>query len=159
MNRPWTPVQIRNYRTADFARLHQIDGICFPPDVAYSRLELLCYLRHPDSIGKVAEWSGGLVGFVVGRVEKNGTGHVQTLDVIPEARRQRVGTALMEALHGEFERRNVHGVLLEVDVANEGAQRFYEGLSYVRAETLRGYYNGRRDAYRMVRAGPLQNKS
>ncbi len=146
-----TTVCIRDYRPGDLRRLHQIDQICFAPDIAYSRPELFFYLRHKDSLARIAEWNDDIVGFVVGRVEGNQCAHVLTLDVIPEARRNRVGTALMNTLHEEFHKREIAMVFLEVDVSNRGALEFYKGLGYERTETLRGYYVGRSDAYRMVR--------
>src|SRR3989442_891534 len=75
----------------------------FPPDIAYSRTEMLSYIRHPKSISRVAELANTIAGFVVGNIEPERAGHVLTLDVIPAVRRQGLGTALMEALHHEFE--------------------------------------------------------
>ena len=63
----------------------------------------------------------------------------------------KVGTRLLESIHDEFRARKLPLVLLEVDTKNIGAQKFYEGLDYQRVELLRGYYKGRRDAYRMVK--------
>lgn len=145
------PVLVRDFRPEDFPRLYQIDRICFPPDVAYSQSELLFYLKHPDSVTRVAELDETLIGFAVGRIDKERVAHILTLDVAPEARRRKVGTALMEALHEEFEKRNVAVTFLEVDAENNGAQRFYQGLRYVRVGTLRRYYSSRRDALRMAR--------
>jgi ribosomal-protein-alanine N-acetyltransferase len=141
---------IRNYRPEDFPRLHQIDRICFPPDVAYSRSELLFYIKHPDSITRVASLGDRVIGFVAGRLEDDSCAHVLTLDVIPEEQRRKVGTGLMGALHEEFARRKVVMVFLEVDALAEGSRRFYENLGYRWVETLRRYYSARRDAHRMV---------
>ena len=141
---------IRNYRHEDFPRLHQIDRICFPPGIAYSRSELLFYLKHPDSICKVATLGDSVIGFIAGRLEEDSCAHILTLDVIPEERRRRVGTGLMGALHKEFELRNVVRVFLEVDALAEGSHRFYENLGYRKVETLKRYYSDRRDAHRMV---------
>ncbi len=55
----------------------------------------------------------------------------------------------MSVLHEEFRRRGLRTAVLEVDTANEGAQRFYRGLGYERGEILSGYYMGRSDAFRM----------
>jgi len=145
-----TAVRIRDYRPGDLQRLYQIDQICFAPDIAYSRSELFFYLRHKDSLAKIAEWNDDIAGFVVGRVEANRCAHVLTVDVIRDARRRRVGTALMNVLHEEFHKREIAMVFLEVDVSNRGALDFYERLGYERTETLKGYYAGRSDAYRMV---------
>jgi ribosomal-protein-alanine N-acetyltransferase len=120
--------------------------------MAYSRAELLFFLKHSSSIARVAEITGRIVGFAVGQ---NGTGaaaHVVTLDVLPEARRRGVGTGLMNALHEEFRKRHASQVMLEVDAGNEAAQRFYHGLGYERMGLLPGYYKGRGDALVMARS-------
>ncbi len=143
-------VSIRDARVSDLARLHEIDALCFDRDIAFSRAELLFYLRHARSHAKAAERMGTVVGFAIGRVEGEFHGHLITLDVVPEARRAGIGTALVEVVHDEFRRAGVFLAVLEVDVTNTGALRFYEKLGYERVETLRGYYRGRSDAYRMA---------
>lgn len=142
---------IRDYRPGDFWRLYEIDRICFRSDVAYSRAELLFYLKHPESITRVAQVQKEILGFAVGRIETDRSAHVLTLDVVPEARRRKIGTALMASLHDAFKEQRVIISFLEVDSAHPGAQLFYEGMDYRYIETLRGYYGGRRDAYRMMR--------
>jgi ribosomal protein S18 acetylase RimI-like enzyme len=126
-----------------------MDRMCFPPYKAYSRAELLFYVKHPSSICRVAEMSGMVSGFALGLTAGRANGHVVTIDVIPEARRRGVGRALMESLHRAFRELGVARVVLEVDAADEGAQRFYRGLGYVRGELLRGYYRQLGDAFRM----------
>ena len=67
-----------------------------------------------------------------------------------EARRRKIGTALMSALHGEFRRQGSRISVLEVDIQDAAARRFYEGLNYKYLRILPGYYHGRSDACRMV---------
>ena len=57
----------------------------------------------------------------------------------------------MASVHDTCKARKVLMSFLEVDSANQGAQLFYEGLNYRYVATLRGYYGGHRDAYRMMR--------
>lgn len=144
-------LRIREYRPTDAAYLHWIDQVCFASDIAYSRSEMLFHLNHPGSIARIAERTSEVVGFALGRVQVDRLAHVLTLDVLPEARRQKVGTLLMNSLHDEFRNRNVALAVLEVSTKNLAARRLYEALQYQLLETLRGYYNGREDAYRMVR--------
>ncbi len=96
------PVEVRDYRPQDLSTLHRIDRICFTPEIAFSRTELLFYVQHPHAISRIAERDGQIVGFAVGRVEQGDAGHVLTLDVVPDARRAGTGTVLMNALHEEF---------------------------------------------------------
>jgi [ribosomal protein S18]-alanine N-acetyltransferase len=142
---------IRDYRPEDFWRLYEIDHICFRSDVAYSRAELLFYLKHPESITRVAQVQKEVLGFAIGRIETDRSAHVLTLDVVPEARRRRIGSALMASLHDAFEAKRVVVSFLEVDSANQAAQSFYGAMNYRYVETLKGYYGGRSDAYRMKR--------
>jgi ribosomal protein S18 acetylase RimI-like enzyme len=149
MDFPHSPVILRECRPGDVDRLLEIDRICFPPDQAYSRAEMLFYLKRRSSIGLAAERDGEILGFAIGHVAGGSISRVITLDVIPEARRWKIGTGLMEALHGEFRSRGASRAVLEVDTANTGAQRFYHTFGYKRIELLPGYYKGHADAYRM----------
>ncbi len=142
---------IRDYRPGDFWRLYEIDHICFRSDVSYSRAELLFYLKHPQSITRVAQMKKEILGFAIGRIETDRSAHVLTLDVVPEARRRKIGTALMASLHDAFKEQRVVMSFLEVDSADQGAQLFYQAMNYRYVETLRGYYGGRSDAYRLMR--------
>lgn len=130
--------------------MHEIDCLCFERDIAYTRSEILFYLRHPRSVSKAAERGGEMVAFALGRPEKGGFGHVITLDVIAEARRCGIGRALLELLHDAFRHAGVPLAVLEVDVRNTGARSFYVRMGYEPVELLPGYYLGRSDAYRMA---------
>ena len=141
---------ISEYQAEDIHCLHQIDAVCFPPEIAFSRADLLSCIRHKLSITRIARLDGAIVGFAIGRIEKPDSAHVLTLDVLPDVRRRRIGTALMSSLHEEFRRRGARISVLEVDVHNAAARRFYEKLHYRFSRILPGYYNGRTDACRMV---------
>jgi ribosomal-protein-alanine N-acetyltransferase len=143
-------VHIRDYRKSDFQRLLEIDCACFDTGIAYTRTELLFYLRQSHGLARIAERHGCIVGFVIARIENQFCGHVITLDVVSEARRCGIGSLLMEVLHDALRRTGAALAVLEVDVQNSSAQAFYEKLGYERVETLRGYYKVGRDAYRMV---------
>jgi [ribosomal protein S18]-alanine N-acetyltransferase len=143
--------RIRSFRTEDLTELHNIDRICFPAHISYSRSELLYYIDHPKSITRVAEAPGRILGFVLARVEKGKRAHIITLDVVPEARKQKIGTMLMNEIHCELKKIGVRAIFLEVGAENLPAQRLYQGLQYQFIEILAGYYHGREDAYRMAR--------
>jgi ribosomal protein S18 acetylase RimI-like enzyme len=146
-----SPLRIRNYQADDLEALYRIDRICFDEDIAFSRAGLLYHLDHPKSIARVAEGLGRILGFVLAHMEGSARAHVITLDVIPEARKRKIGTLLMNTLHGELGRQGIHTTILEVGVRNVAAQRLYEKLQYRYLGTLAGYYHGREDAYRMTR--------
>jgi ribosomal-protein-alanine N-acetyltransferase len=142
-------INVRDFQPGDFVRLHEIDAICFEPGIAYSRAELEFHIRMPDSVVRVAEHAGEVVGFAIGVVEEDLCAHVITLDVLPEARRGGAGTTLLACLHEEFRNAGAGRAVLEVDVTNGPAQAFYERFGYRRVMILRGYYGRGRDAYAM----------
>jgi ribosomal-protein-alanine N-acetyltransferase len=144
------PLKIRDFHSGDPEILHEIDHICFPADIAFSRGELLFYLNHAGSITRVAESSGRIVGFVLGRIENRRHARIITLDVVPEAHRQGIGLALMEDIHRILKSRRILASVLEVGTGNLAARSLYERMQYRYVENLPGYYNGNEDAYRMA---------
>jgi len=145
------PLRIRNFQEEDLETLCEIDRICFAADIAFSRAELSLQINHPESITRVGEGLGRILGFVVARIEHPSQAHLLTLDVVPEARRCKIGISLMRSLHRILAKEGVGVAFLEVSVENRPAQRLYEKLHYRYLETLYGYYQGREDAYRMIR--------
>lgn len=144
-------LRIRDFRAKDLSTLHDIDQVCFPADIAYSRRDLLCFLNQSGSITRIAETDGAVVGFILARIENSRHGHILTLDVIPDARRRGIGGRLMEDLHHSLKRRKITAAVLEVGTGNIAAQRLYKKFHYRNIEILPGYYSGREDAYRMLR--------
>ena len=57
----------------------------------------------------------------------------------------------MEDVHRILKQRKITATVLEVGTGNFPAQCLYERLRYRYMETLPGYYNGKEDAYRMLR--------
>lgn len=52
------------------------------------------------------------------------------IDILDEYQNQGFGAKLMDALFTELKRRNVKGVMLQADIHNEGAVRFYKRLGF-----------------------------
>jgi ribosomal-protein-alanine N-acetyltransferase len=144
------PIEIRAFERRDFVRLHAIDELCFPAGIAYSKKELLSCILHPDSITRVAVLDNAIVGFAVGQTQSPEVGHVLTIDVVAEARRHKVGSLLMHALHEEFRQRRLRAVILEVSTENAGALKFYEIFKYRRLGRIHSYYANGQDAYQMM---------
>lgn len=106
--------------------------------------ESRCYLVAEDSD------SGELIGYAGLRAVAHDA-DVQTLAVRAERQGVGVGARLLDALLAEAERRACGQVLLEVDVANEVAQRLYARAGFERLSLRRGYYGPGRDAVVMRR--------
>ncbi|HYE66463.1 MAG TPA: GNAT family N-acetyltransferase, partial [Pyrinomonadaceae bacterium] len=95
---------------------------------------------------------GVMVGFIVGLVEPDHTGHVTTLGVAPEHRRRGIAQRLMGKVEDGFRRRDVRMVRLEVRSANMGAQQLYRSLGYTVTQRLPRYYSNGGDGLLMIKS-------
>jgi ribosomal protein S18 acetylase RimI-like enzyme len=149
-------VHLRSFQEQDLAGLHHLDQVCFPRDIAYSRAELQYFLSRPSSSCWIAEQPDcKLAGFVIlERARLNGvaTGHIVTLDVDPSARRQGLGTLLMEAAENQLKQEGAGVISLEVAENNAAARQFYRGLGFLTRGRIAKYYGGRVDAEIMEKA-------
>lgn len=143
--------QIRQFEKADFQTLWEIDQACFDPQLAYSRPELAFYIKRPRSFTLVAEGTDSrTLGFTVAEVRRT-TGHIITIDVIEQARRSGVGSALLQAAEERLLRAGADAVALETPVNNDTAIRFYKQKGYFVEKTVAGYYSGQLDALVMTK--------
>jgi ribosomal protein S18 acetylase RimI-like enzyme len=146
--------RIRQFEKADFDTLWRIDQACFDPQLAYSRPEMAFYMRRPGSFTLGAEMEGvpgnGILGFIVAETRRK-SGHIITIDVVAEARRAGVGSALLRAAEDQLLRAGAVAVALETPVNNAAAIRFYKQKGYFVEKTVAGYYSGQMDALVMTK--------
>lgn len=147
--------QLRAYVEADLPALHALDGVCFPPDIAYSRAELQHFLQHPSAFSVVAETHGAIVGFAIARSDRRRVEsvaevaqamHIITIDVAPGARRQGIGGLLMKWIAGKAMDLRARAIVLEAAADNRAAHSFYERFGFTITGSIPGYYNGVVDA-------------
>jgi ribosomal-protein-alanine N-acetyltransferase len=165
------PFRIRQFEKADFDTLWRIDQACFDPQLAYSQPEMAFYMRRPRSFTLVAETEGAevpgngsaapgipgleiprfaILGFIVAETRRN-TGHIITIDVVAEARREGVGSALLRSAEDRMLASGAVAVALETPVNNEAAIRFYKKKGYFVEKTVPGYYSNHMDALVMMK--------
>jgi len=148
--------RIRQFEKVDFDTLWRIDQMCFDPQLAYSRPEMAFYMRRPGSFTLVAEAEGskvpgaGILGFIVAETRRK-SGHIITIDVVAQARRAGVGSALLRAAEDQLLRAGTLAVALETPVNNAAAIRFYKQKGYFVEKTVAGYYSGQMDALVMTK--------
>jgi ribosomal-protein-alanine N-acetyltransferase len=131
----------------------RLDQRCFVDGEAYSRETFEYLLTAPESVAYRATTSGGaMVGFVIGLVEPDHTGHITTVGVSPEHRRRRLAKRLMAEVEEGFKQRSVRIVRLEVRSLNIPAQRLYQRLGYTVTQRLPKYYSNGGDGLLMLRS-------
>jgi ribosomal-protein-alanine N-acetyltransferase len=143
-------VRLRSFQMRDLATLHELDQTCFAEAIAYSRQELKYFLTHPRCSCWIAEYpEDKIAGFVIferTRHQGQPAGHVVTLDIDPGARRQGLGTLLMQCAEEQLKRERALLISLEVAEDNLAARRFYRRLGFVTRSRIAKYYGGRVDA-------------
>ncbi|HWZ83402.1 MAG TPA: N-acetyltransferase [Terriglobales bacterium] len=147
---------IRPFQKADFDTLWRMDQVCFDPQLAYSRPELAIYMRRPGAFTLVAESRGGdagregsiqpkILGFIVAETRRQ-TGHIITIDVLPETRRTGIGSTLLQSAEDQLRKAGATVVELETAVNNAAAIQFYKRKEYFVEKTVPGYYSNHLDA-------------
>jgi [ribosomal protein S18]-alanine N-acetyltransferase len=142
---------LRDFRPEDIETLWRIDQDCFPPGIAYSRPELMAYVRRRDSFTIVAEMPaeerGEIVAFITAEANRRGVGHIITIDVLPQLRRSGLGSKLLAACEGRLQKFKCKSVILETAVDNLAALSFYKRHQYFLVKTVPRYYSTGADAF------------
>ncbi|HZQ20607.1 MAG TPA: N-acetyltransferase [Terriglobales bacterium] len=143
---------VRDFRPEDFETIWTLDQSCFAPGIAYSRYELLTYMRRPGAFTLVAESTElssrgtSILGFVVAETGRRETGHVITIDVQAAARRYGVGSTLLSAAEEKLRIAKSHAIRLETAVDNTSALQFYKRHGYDVIRVIPHYYSNSVDA-------------
>jgi ribosomal-protein-alanine N-acetyltransferase len=131
----------------------RLDQRCFVDGEAYSRDTFEYLLTSPESVAYRAVTPDGLmVGFIVGLVEPQNTGHITTLGVAPEHRRRGIAAQMLGKVEENFRRRHVRTIRLEVRSVNSGAQNLYRNLGFTVTQRLPRYYSNGGDGLLMIKS-------
>jgi ribosomal-protein-alanine acetyltransferase len=148
-----TRYDIRPLTAAHLDECWRLDQRCFVDGEAYSRETFEYLLTSPESVSyRAVTPDGAMVGFIVGLVEPDRTGHVTTLGVAPEHRRRGIAARMLAKVEESFQRRDVRTVRLEVRSVNTGAQQLYRKLGYIVTQRLPRYYSNGGDGLLMIKA-------
>ena len=147
-----TRYDIRPLTVAHLDECWRLDQRCFVDGEAYSRETFEYLLTSPESVSyRAVTPDGVMVGFIVGLVEPDRTGHVTTLGVAPEYRRRGIAGRMLAKVEEGFQRRDVVTVRLEVRSVNTGAQQLYRNLGYTVTQRLPRYYSNGGDGLLMIK--------
>jgi [ribosomal protein S18]-alanine N-acetyltransferase len=131
----------------------RLDQRCFVDGEAYSRDTFEYLLTAPEAVSyRVVSQTGAMVGFVIGLMEPDHTGHITTVGVAPDHRRRHLAKRLMLKVEEGFRRRSIRIVRLEVRSLNVSAQQLYLSLGYTVTQRLPRYYSNGGDGLLMVKS-------
>ena len=147
------PLRIRLARPADASRISALSRELIEKGLRWrwTPTAVARSLADADTEVIVAESSGLFAGFALMRFGER-EAHLLLLAVVPDFARRGIGSTLMGWLEKMAITAGVVRIHLEVRANNVPAQQFYEALGFVRRASVRGYYQGREDAVRMMRA-------
>ena len=144
---------VRPLTVAQLDECWRLDLRCFVDGEAYSRETFEYLLTSPDSVSyRAVTPDGTMVGFIVGIVEPDQTGHITTLGVAPEHRRRGIAQRMLLKVEEGFKRRGVRITRLEVRSVNTGAQDLYQKLGFAVTQRLPRYYSNGGDGLLMIKS-------
>ena len=147
-------ITLRTFKPEDFDTLYEIDQACYEPAVAYSKRELRAYLRFTGSDCLVAEAETQIAGFCIS-ARRDESGYIVTIDVLPQFRRHRLGTKLLNEIERRLVANGVREITLETATDNDSAVAFWTKHGYRNRGVKKNYYPGGRDAFAMSKPLPL----
>lgn len=136
-------ISIEKASWRDLNELRRVEGICFPKD-SWPLFDLIGVLTLPNIVRLKAVCEEQMVGFIAGDVRRlENLAWIATICVLPEYRRQGIGTALLEACEARIKTPRVR---LSVRKSNQPAIQMYEKLGYRQYGVWRHYYSDGEDA-------------
>ncbi|PVU92444.1 hypothetical protein BB559_003730 [Furculomyces boomerangus] len=134
---------IRQFRATDLFKFNSINLDYFT-ETYENNFYLIYMATWPELFHVAKSLTGELMGYIMGKVEGNGTnwhGHVTALTVSPGYRRLGLGKALMDFLEVTSEKtHNCYFVDLFVRPSNNVAVTMYKNLGYLVYRRIIDYY-------------------
>ena len=127
----------------DLNALRRLEKICFPRDV-WPLFDLVGVLTFPGVVRLKAIHAGKMVGFIAADVRRHeDLAWISTLGVLPEFRRQGLGSRLLLTCEQQLP---VSRVRLSVRATNDPAIQMYTRHSYLQHGVWKRYYSDGEDA-------------
>ncbi len=127
----------------DLNPLRHLEQVCFPADV-WPLFDLIGVLTFPGVVRLKATRAGEMAGFIAADLRRHeDLAWISTLGVLPEYRRQGLGSRLLQACEGQLP---VSRVRLSVRAANEPAIQMYTRSGYLQHGVWKRYYSDGEDA-------------
>jgi ribosomal-protein-alanine acetyltransferase len=123
-------------------RLYQIEEQCFDQE-AFSKRQIAYLLTDYNTIALVAKVDGDIAGFIIAQVEVEENtefGHIITINVAPNCRRQKMGTKLLHEIESLLKQKGITECRLEVREDNNPAIKLYQTLGYRTMGKIENYY-------------------
>ena len=140
-------ISIRKCKKSDLDELIKIEKQSFPSPYPDDLMKY--FVKNKNSISLVAEIENKIIGYIFAVLKKGDDGHIVSIAVAPLQRRNKIGGSLLNQVIKIFKYNKANKVVLEVRITNEEAINFYKKFGFEIKGTLKKYYDGKEDAYKM----------
>jgi ribosomal-protein-alanine N-acetyltransferase len=151
-------LSLRQFTVNDLESVIEINRTCLPEN--YAAFFFMDTYRSCPTAFIVAEAGARIVGYIMCRIEHGFSdirrlkfvrkGHIISVAVMPDYRRGRVASELVNQALRALRELNAEECYLEVRTTNEIAQRLYEKLGFSPARRVPHYYADGAEALVMV---------
>lgn len=128
---------IRKFRPNDLKRVFEIENMSFSQSYGINMFQQL----HEMGVGfLVAEQDGYVIGYVIFWVKYENQGHIISIAVDKNYRRQKAGTQLLVKAISILSLLRLDTIYLEVNENNTAAVEFYKTFNFKIDRVVPGYY-------------------
>jgi ribosomal-protein-alanine acetyltransferase len=130
-------------------QLYKIEEKCFDQE-AFSKRQIAYLLTDYNTIALVAKTNSEIAGFIIVQVEVEENtefGHIITINVAPNFRRQKIATKMLHEIENLLKQKGISECRLEVREDNHTAIKLYQTLEYQIVGKLERYYGTKHGMY------------
>ena len=130
-------------------QLYRIEEKCFDQE-AFSKRQIAYLLTDYNTIALVAKTNKDIAGFIIVQVEVEENtefGHIITINVAPNFRRQKIATKMHHEIESLLKQKGISECRLEVREDNHVAIKLYQALGYHTVGKLERYYGTKHGLY------------
>ena len=130
---------VRKFKPKDLKRVFEIENMSFDQSYGIRMFQQL----YEMGVGfLVAEEEGYVIGYVIFWVKYENQGHIISIAVDKNYRRQKAGTQLLVKAISILSLLNLDVIYLEVNENNNEAVEFYKTFNFKIDRVVPGYYDG-----------------
>ena len=137
---------IREFRPRDLRRVYEIEKMSFSSPY---EIEILKQLFDIGAGFLVSQISDYIVGYIIFWIKEENQGHIISLAVDNDFKRQNIGSKLMKAAIDIFKNFNIKRINLEVRTENKEAVYFYKSIGFRCDKKVLNYYENGDNALKM----------
>jgi ribosomal-protein-alanine N-acetyltransferase len=134
---------IREFRRPDIKRVFEIEVSSFDDPYPSS---VLLEIYNLGAGFLVAQKDNSIVGYIIFWIRFEDEGHIISIAVDKNHRREGIGSKLVETTMEIFKKYSVKTIKLEVRVENVQARKFYKKIGFKEDRILEKYYEDFEDA-------------